>query len=157
MPTAKRPRSSLESTSTTSTKQATVSVKSLRPPKFNVTVSASYADTVFTLKEKIASEAKISGSVKLLLKGKVISDTKAVEEIVDEQGKASLMAMVTAAEETPAEQIASAPLPEPAAIDLEINADVWGAIESTLVGKFGDAKAKLVMERLQKGYTLAKN
>ncbi|KAK7202523.1 hypothetical protein BZA70DRAFT_96749 [Myxozyma melibiosi] len=156
MPNPKRRKA--DTATASDSKQATITIKSLRAPKFNVTVSASYTDTIFTLKTKVSAEAKISCTVKLINKGKVVPDTKTVSEIVDGEGKAALMAMVSAVEEGAAESTSAAEkaaTPEPMqdvkteADSLDIGEDVWTAIEATLVDKLSEAKGKRVLKRLR--------
>ncbi|KAK9234695.1 hypothetical protein V1525DRAFT_349730, partial [Lipomyces kononenkoae] len=95
-------------------------------------------------------------ALKILAKGKVLPDTRTVEEVVDEQGKATLMVMI-ASGATPA-PAAPAAVAEETKVEIEgmITDDVWTAIKDAVVGKLGEVNGHKVMDRIKRGYDLAK-
>ncbi|KAK9460624.1 uncharacterized protein V1516DRAFT_652772 [Lipomyces oligophaga] len=139
---------------------ASITVKSLRPPKFSIQVEMPVTETIFSLKTQVAADAHISiESLKLLSKGKVISDARSIEDIVDQDGKASLMAMVSAGQTDQSLSNAAegnAKSKTTSETDTEIDETVWGTIATALVAKVGKTKGDRVLERLRKGYTLAR-
>jgi len=72
---------------------ATIVVKSLRPPAINlVFTDLPLTTTIYTLRSKISEKSGLK-NVKLLIKGKVLSDGKAVCDIVDDSRKATIHIM----------------------------------------------------------------
>ncbi|KAK9364657.1 hypothetical protein V1509DRAFT_635664 [Lipomyces kononenkoae] len=145
----------------TSVPTGSLTMKSLRPPHFSISIVAPYNDIILSIKNKVADETGLPiSALKILAKGKVLSDTRTVEEIVDEQGQATLMVMIAAG---------ATPAPAPAAvaeetkaeieameIDDDISDDVWTVIEDAVVGKLGEVKGHKLMDRIRRGYDLTK-
>ncbi|KAK9236693.1 hypothetical protein V1525DRAFT_378867 [Lipomyces kononenkoae] len=153
-PKARKVKSGLQSIPTGS-----LTVKSLRPPHFSISIAAPYNDIILSIKTKVAEETRLPiSALKILAKGKVLPDTRTVEEIVDDQGTASLMVMV-AAGATPApgpEVVAEETKMEAMEIDDDVTDDVWTVIEAAVVGKLGEVKGHQVMDRIRRGYDLTK-
>ncbi|KAK9450795.1 uncharacterized protein V1518DRAFT_411732 [Limtongia smithiae] len=161
MPTPKRKRTPATAI------LASITVKSLRPPHFSFTLDDTpYTDTVLLLKSRISEKTDFpAAALKLLLKGKVLPDTKTVEGIVDADGKASLVVMTSGSPITPVVAAASAAgsaapaevpasKPEEAVLDDTIDESTWDTISAALMSKLGDAKATKVLDRLRRGYAL---
>ncbi|KAK9323862.1 hypothetical protein V1517DRAFT_319124 [Lipomyces orientalis] len=157
LPHMRYPKQRKLKSQTESIPTASLTIKSLRPPHFSATLDAPYSDTILSLKTEVVEETGLPFSaLKLLVKGKVLPDTRTVGEIVDDKGKATIMVLVaagtipapaTAAEAAKAEA-------EEMEIDDDITDDVWSVIEAAVVGKLGEIKGRKVMERIRKGYDL---
>ncbi|OLL24857.1 hypothetical protein NEOLI_002854 [Neolecta irregularis DAH-3] len=72
---------------------ATIVVRSLRPPVVNLTFTdLPLTTTIYTLRSKISEKSGLQ-NVKLLIKGKVLNDGKAVSDIVDDSRMATIHIM----------------------------------------------------------------
>lgn len=154
-----------------------VTIKSLRAPhKFTAVVAVAGSETVYRLKTELLKSTALPASVadarivpadiKLLKKGKVVSDSKTVGEAAEGDASLSLVAMV-AAEGT---GVAPAPAPvveTPSAEESkdvvmttengnkdDISEAVWDAIASVVSSRVGAAQASAVVTRLKRGWEL---
>ncbi|KAK9353163.1 hypothetical protein V1523DRAFT_411965 [Lipomyces doorenjongii] len=157
LPKAKKPKSE-----TTSTPAASLTIKSLRPPHFSVSVDAAYNDIVLSIKTKVAEDTRLPiSALKLLAKGKVLPDTRTVGEIVGGQGKATIMVMVAAGATPAPAAVAEESNTEEMEIDNDVadddvNGALWTMIEAAVVGNLGEVKGQKVMDRIKRGYELTK-
>jgi hypothetical protein len=161
-PKSKKPKSE-----TTSTLAASLTIKSLRPPHFSISVDAAYNDIILSIKTKVVEETRLPiSALKFLAKGKVLPDTRTVGEIVDDQGKATIMVMVAAgatpapapvAEETKTEEMEiDDDVADDDVADDDVTDAVWSMIETVVVGDLGERKGQKVMDRIKRGYELTK-
>ncbi|KAK9390131.1 hypothetical protein V1515DRAFT_593038 [Lipomyces mesembrius] len=154
LPHMRLPKAKKQKSETTSTPAASLTIKSLRPPHFSISLDAAYNDIILSIKAKVAEDTRLPiSALKFLSKGKVLPDTRTVGEIVDDQGKATIMVMV-----------ATGATPSPAAVaeesKMEIDDDVtdalWTVVEAAVVGNLGEVKGQKVMDRIKRGYELTK-
>lgn len=171
--------SSPSSTAASGGSQISIVVKSLKQPfKFSTTLSVSPSDTIYQVKNLLISkESSLNpsgaespsiispSSIKLLKKGKVVSDSKTVEDLISAEGEElSFVAMISATKEqisalsnsgssTPT--LAEKPAPSPATQESDdLPSSVWDAIQSVVSSRVGSKKSVEVMERLRKGWEL---
>ncbi|KAK9465478.1 hypothetical protein V1512DRAFT_241882 [Lipomyces arxii] len=139
---------------------ASLSIKSIRAPKFAISVNAPYTDTMLNIKSKIATETGIAlNGLKLLVKGKVLPDTRSVREIVDENGAAAIMVMVTPTTAPTSEMAPTQTIDvneENRDIEKEIDEDTWLAIEHLVREKLGTVQGAKSFAKLKQGYLQSK-
>ena len=148
-----------------------LTLKSVRNPKFALEHAFAKSDTVLAAKELLVSEGKAVqlGQLKLLLKGKVLHDNLLLSELgVD---KAVVNVMISApkpGEEAPVATEKTAKTPAVAApqddepvqesiADAENAVVPWDDIEALLKSKLTrPSEANFVFDRLKRGWDLAK-
>ncbi|CDO91863.1 unnamed protein product [Kluyveromyces dobzhanskii CBS 2104] len=143
----------------------TLTIKSIKPPKFSVSKTFESTQTVGQIKEFLVeteSEIHTTSQVRLLLKGKVLHDAQLISDF--NQDKVALMAMVSKAEK-PVEP-APEPISEPMDVDLEDpQLDLasqtgivlpWDKIKAVLENSLDAAAAATALERLKTGWELSK-
>ncbi|CDR47111.1 CYFA0S28e01002g1_1 [Cyberlindnera fabianii] len=99
-------KKSLNSTQTSSNVYK-FTIKSIKAPKFNVTLDAASTDTIYQLKTKLCTTADLKGyepsSIKLLLKGKVLQDGSLVSDVTSSsEEELKVTALIGAKPEAPA-------------------------------------------------------
>lgn len=134
--------------------------KSIKPPKFNVSLEVKSTETIYQVKSQLSKEIGLGNlepsNIKLLLKGKVISDASLVHEIASESGEdIKFTAIVSSVEatqtSTPSSQSQSGPPPQSNDESLQLPwADIKGVLESNGID------SSFAIARLQKGWELAK-
>lgn len=126
--------------------------KSIKPPKFNVTLSASSTDTVYQVKSELAKHADLTNvepsQIKLLLKGKVIQDASLLSDIADSGEEIKFTVIVSAPIAQASEELTQSATPLPVQrIELP-----WAEIKALLASKGVDSAAAIA--RLQHGWEL---
>lgn len=160
--------------------QISISVKSLKQPfKFSTTLSVSPTDTIYQVKNLLISKeptlnssgeespsAIPPSSIKLLKKGKVVSDSKTVGDLITAEGEQlAFVAMISATKEqisslnssrsdTPASTENPAPESSSTQESDDLPSSVWDAIQSVVASRVGSKKSLEVIERLRKGWEL---
>ncbi|KAK6361742.1 hypothetical protein TWF730_005456 [Orbilia blumenaviensis] len=97
---------------------ATVHLKTLRPPQFiNESLeSHPLSSTIQSIKSVIESKTGVpSDKLRLMIKGKILGDSKTLSEVVEDGGEVTISVMVTGGYTIPTAG-ASAPLPDTAAV-----------------------------------------
>ncbi|VVT53785.1 uncharacterized protein SAPINGB_P003748 [Magnusiomyces paraingens] len=161
----------------------TITVKSLRAPhKFTATVTAAPTDSLFRVKEQLLADPAVAATavdarvcaadVRLLKRGKVVSDAHSVGEVSEGLGEVSLVAVLPAEgtaelkekEEEQEEQVKGE---EEKGEDIKENEKVgtgdddnlpetvWEAVASVVASRVGAGKAGEVVARLKRGWVLA--
>lgn len=158
----------------------TVTVKSIKAPKFTAKYESqddqalTSTSTILDLKARLVADQKAQGvaiteaAIRLLVKGKVMPDSKQLGEVAgsDDVSELSFMAMVSAvapADAAPPSTTAAAadaeksPVPEAdadpeAEAPVELSAQVWAEIGQVLGKNLGGAKAAEALLRLKKGW-----
>ncbi|ODQ77093.1 hypothetical protein BABINDRAFT_163826 [Babjeviella inositovora NRRL Y-12698] len=159
---AKKPKLSK---STEDDKVVNLTIKSIKPPKFNQIISASTSTTIYTIKEQLIAEAEeLAGTqveqLKFLIKGKVIADSTVLDALATDTNKLSFMCMIgkpTTGLVPAAETVAHE---EPELIVEEtvtsLTEDQWMAIHATVLKSYSVNQADAVVLRLKLGWELAK-
>ncbi|KAK9328864.1 hypothetical protein V1520DRAFT_344945 [Lipomyces starkeyi] len=162
LPHMRFPKSKKPKSESTSTPAASLTIKSLRPPHFSISVDAAYNDIILSIKTKVVEETRLPiSALKFLAKGKVLPDTRTVGEIVDDHGKATIMVMVAAGATPAPATVAEETKTEEMEIDDDVADDgitdaVWSMIETAVFGNLGESKGQKVMDRIKRGYELTK-
>ena len=154
LPIAKKSDSSKHSAISNATLHDCV-FKSIKEPKFNVTLQVKSTDTIYQVKTDLCKSVQADvgslepSQIKLLLKGKVIHDSSLISDIAqDDSSEVKFTAIVGTPSTTPAQ--VSTPEPEEST---EV-AIPWNEIEQLLKSKGIDSKA--IIQRLQDGWELTK-
>lgn len=132
----------------------TLTLKSVRPPKFSLECQFSGKDTVLQVKQRLVEEGKAQGTenLKLLLKGKVLHDSELLSGLTSDVATINVMISKTAQPATPPPTAQPEVTPEPSAIQMP-----WNEIEKILNSNLTDpAEAQNALDRLKKGWELAK-
>lgn len=176
------------SSSSSSEPSINVNIKSLKLPfKFSVTISIAGSETVYSLKNKLiqtqlkssslssSSEGKeetiiTPGNIKLLKKGKVISDSKTIVEILDSPSSSTeksttevnLVAMVSVTSTGTNSSIVndnnntntSTSASTSNNNNSELSENIWEAIQSVVSSRLGSSESSKIVKRLRKGWDL---
>ncbi|SCW04582.1 LAFE_0H16732g1_1 [Lachancea fermentati] len=137
--------------------EVSITLKSVRPPKFVHTKSFSKIDTVHVVKEFLVDQEDSlsdTSQLKLLLKGKVLHDSVLLSDLKTD--KADLTVMVSKAlkvADASSSDSHSPPIqPSISAETLEVP---WEDIQKLLDNKLeSEARSREVFERLRRGWTL---
>ncbi|KAK9455907.1 hypothetical protein V1511DRAFT_499019 [Dipodascopsis uninucleata] len=156
----KKRRSEVKSAGDQEVKTVSVTVKSLRAPKFVLNFpEVSYTDTISALKSSVSKESGIpEGAIKLLIGGKVQKDITTIQELANDKSDISFMAMVSK-DSSFSPDIPGTPTSAAVATgtsSLELSDDIWADIASVVDKHMGRDSREKVLERLKKGYELAK-
>jgi hypothetical protein len=147
LPVTKNPQS--ENRTATDVK---CTVKSIKPPRFNLSQTSKSTDTVYHLKCQLCKSQELSGfepsQIKLLVKGKVIQDASFLGDLV-ENGDLKLTAIVSASDSK-----ASTMQPVEPAVQSVEPVLPWSEIRVLLESKGLDANSAIT--RLQRGWELTK-
>ncbi|QLL33304.1 hypothetical protein HG536_0E02150 [Torulaspora globosa] len=132
----------------------TLTLKSVRAPKFSVECQFTCKDTVLQVKQRLVEEGKAQGTedLKLLLKGKVLHDSELLSSLTSDAATINVMISKTA-------QTATSPPPAHPGLTSETPASgmPWNEIENVLSSRFPDSKeAQKALDRLKRGWELAK-
>lgn len=137
----------------------TITLKSIKAPKFNIKDEFDSNLTIFQLKQVVLNkvpEIKQIGQLKILLKGKVLHDTSNLQAILSETENATFTVMISApkVEETPTDIDQM----DMDITDVEQPKEVipWNEILQVLQKKNSLEKSNELLERLKKGWELAK-
>ncbi|KAK9479593.1 hypothetical protein V1514DRAFT_327643 [Lipomyces japonicus] len=151
-------------------KATLITVKSLRPPKFALEFAnqVAFTDTILSVKSLVSEQAGVPvAGLKFLIKGKVVPDTKSVEEIVDDEGNAAIMVMVTAstAAVTTTSSSSSSDTAQSTSgtagdksvaaekeHEVEIDDQLWGKIAGAIVSSKGEQVGNLLVSKLKRAY-----
>ncbi|AJT72809.1 AHL_G0048450.mRNA.1.CDS.1 [Saccharomyces cerevisiae] len=137
-----------------------LTLKKIQAPKFSIEHDFSPSDTILQIKQHLISEEKAShiSEIKLLLKGKVLHDNLFLSDLKVTPANSTITVMIkpnpTISKEPEAEKSTNSPAPAP---PQELTVP-WDDIEALLKNNFesDQAAVRQVMERLQKGWSLAK-
>lgn len=138
-----------------------LTLKSIRNPKFTVSKQFAKTETVLQIKQFLVEDGKVEQieQLKLLLKGKVLHDNILLLELNVDEAVVNVMVSAPKPNSKPvdeAEIIETEPSQESIA-DLENLNVPWNDIESLLREKFPNIEeANYAIERLQKGWNLTK-
>lgn len=173
LPNAKRPLNHLEqagvevgagsssqknsSESSNVNKLIKVGVKSIKPPRFNTEIECPIKNTIHEVKQQLIESENLAGlqptEIKLLLKGKVISDSTLLDSLITDELDIKFTAMInkSAASQSaaPAEQTPVPETPSGSATSIP-----WEDILKLLQEKNISNPAE-VIDRLKKGWNLA--
>lgn len=138
-----------------------VNLKSIKPPKFTTTMECKTSDTVYSIKEKLTKidEVKDShlelSSFRLLVKGRVATDSKLISEIVPE-GETSVNLTVMIKKKEEGEQDTPKPSsnsPDPdVPFELEKHDDTWNDIKNILTNRLGQSDGDRIYEKMRLKY-----
>lgn len=135
-----------------------LNLKSVRPPKFNITDKFSGNATVFTVKQRIVQEGHCRHveSIKLLLKGKVLQDNTILSDLGITSAAVTVMIAKEAAEtsaNTTADASTATPTSQPTPASVP-----WEDIQTLLKQKISNGEeAAAMFDQLQRGWELAKD
>jgi hypothetical protein len=128
-------------------------VKSIKPPRFNLSQTSKSTDTVYHLKCQLCKSQELSGvepsQIKFLVKGKVIQDASFLGDLVENGEDLKLTAIVSAGD---SKATTMQPV-EPAVQSVEPVLP-WSEIKVLLESKGLDASSAVT--RLQRGWELTK-
>ncbi|CAI4050799.1 Mdy2p SKDI_15G0480 [Saccharomyces kudriavzevii IFO 1802] len=139
-----------------------LTLKKIQAPKFSIEHDFCPSDTVLQIKQHLIDEEKAShvSEIKLLLKGKVLHDNLFLSDLKIGPANSTITVMTkpnpTVAKES--EVTKPTPSPSPASAPVQELTVPWDDIEALLNDKFKNNQpaAELIMERLQKGWSLTK-
>lgn len=134
-----------------------LTLKSVRPPKFNLTEQFGGNDTVFSIKQRIVQEGHCHHveSVKLLLKGKVLHDNNILADLGVANAAVTVM---IAKEEVGSHTNAESEAPEKSIQGEQTPTVPWDDIYTLLRQKLPNgAEANTMFDHLQRGWELAKD
>ncbi|SMN22467.1 similar to Saccharomyces cerevisiae YOL111C MDY2 Protein with a role in insertion of tail-anchored proteins into the ER membrane [Maudiozyma saulgeensis] len=144
--------------------EVSVTLKSIRNPKFVLTQSFQTNDTILQIKQYLLEEKKVEqlGQLKLLLKGKVLHDNILLLEL-DPSSDIVINVMIsppkpttTTTTDAPQKVEDNEPVQESIS-DLENITLPWNDIETLLNSKLNNPEeVNFAMDKLKKGWTLAK-
>lgn len=120
-----------------------VTVKSIKAPKFNEQFELAKTDIVLDVREKLN---KYGSSIKLLVKGKVIPESRSLQEVAGDSTEIAFMAMVSG------EPLASKPEPTPTPDTRSTETSTaipWEQIEQLLISHMGQERAAPVLEKFK--------
>lgn len=139
-----------------SNRTVSLTLKSIRPPKFSIDQKFSVNDTVYQVKEHLVREGKALQiqQLRLLLKGKVLHDSELLSDAVPEAAIITVMISKPAAPEIDGAGSKSLPTPAEETKDMEIP---WIEIEKALKSKLKTSEQVAeVLDRLKRGYDMLK-
>lgn len=150
-------------TTSSSSNKVKLTLKSVRPPKFSIEHEFNEEETILQVKEFIKEQEqtiKQLGQLKLLIKGKVLHDSTLLVDLPVKQDNVVVNVMISKPvvqeemdpEDIPLEQTPIVPEPEPRQSIIP-----WDDIKQVLKSKYpSEEESNKVLERLQKGWELAK-
>lgn len=132
----------------------TLTLKSIRPPKFSVDYQFPRNDTVYQVKQQLveAGKAEQPEQLKLLLKGKVLHDSELLSDFVVETATITVMLSKSVSAESSSN---ATPVPD---VPVETNLQIpWKDIEKTLSSNLATPKEVAnALDRLKRGWDLTK-
>ncbi|QHS76016.1 Mdy2p [Saccharomyces paradoxus] len=139
-----------------------LTLKKIQAPKFSIEHDFSPSDTILQIKQHLMNEEKASrlSEIKLLLKGKVLHDNLFLSDLKITSANSTITVMIkpnpTISKESEAAKPTSSPAPT-SATPQELVVP-WDEIETLLKDNFKNDQSavKQIMDRLQKGWSLAK-
>lgn len=158
MPVAKLKKSKVTADSKIT---ATISLKSIRTPKFSTSVNnIPLTSTILSVKEALLSDKSLGlpaeltpASLKFLVKGKVVTDSKLVESVVsdDENGHKSASFTVMISTPSPVAEAEAEPEPEPSpeSVPSYLQPAVWEPLVQELAKSISDSEAKELVAACQ--------
>lgn len=128
-----------------------VTLKSIKTPKFTTTLECKSSDTIHSVKEKLGETEHVKGyapsSFRFLIKGKVVSDTKLLNELSEDGSDLNFTVMVKKQDDT------STPEPEPqAVVDLKKDDPAWSDIKQVLIKRLGEADGARIYTSMHSKY-----
>lgn len=132
----------------------TLTLKSIRAPKFSLDHQFSRNDTVYQVKQQLidAGKAEQPEQLKLLLKGKVLHDSELLSDVVADTATITVMFSKSVSAESSSNASPAADVP--VGTDLKIP---WKEIEKTLSVNLATPKEVAdAIDRLKRGWDLAK-
>lgn len=159
LPNLPNPKKQLNSSNESLEQAIEVTFKSIKPPRFNVSMKTSSSNTIFEVKTALVKNQQDTlhsidpSQIKLLVKGKVIQDSVLLSSIIngDEQVTFTVMINKDASRtSTPPSATESSSI-SPATSDIPLP---WDEIKELLQQKGIDATK--VVARLQQGWELTK-
>ncbi|KAK9470225.1 uncharacterized protein V1510DRAFT_408596 [Dipodascopsis tothii] len=140
----------------------TIGFKSLRPPQFNEEItSLQPSDTVLAAKRMLIASLGLDydlTSIRLLLKGKVVPDSRLLKEVVGPSGKCQFMVMMPSSRGSsqPATPSVSSHITSKDGYSVPekviLSDAVWSEISSVLEKHLEADEVKAALERLQRGF-----
>jgi hypothetical protein len=130
-----------------------VALKSIRNPKFSVALEdIQTSDSILMVKERLLGDPdgpladmnyQVS-NIKFLVSGKVISDSRSLEDVAGEEPLVSFTVLLTQPSDEP--EIA------PPSNNLEINENLWADIKGVIVKRLGESQGEKVYTRLKSSW-----
>lgn len=155
MPNPKRAR---ERKVTSTERLVKVNLKSIRSPKFSVSVdNVAVSNNILMVKEQLLGDpdgplADTNYQVtnlRFLIKGKVISDATSLEDVIgQDESELSFTVMLTQPPEPPSPEGEESPVPQ----TLEINESLWADIRGVIVKRLGEAQGEKVFVKLRSSW-----
>lgn len=135
-------------------RKVTLTLKSVRAPKFCVECQFNSKETVLQVKQRLVEEGKAPGTeeLKLLLKGKVLHDSELLSSLTSDTATINVMVSKTTQTATPP------PSADPTVTSKSPASEMpWNEIENVLSSRFPDPKeTQKALDRLKRGWELAK-
>lgn len=127
----------------------TVNLKSIKPPKFNLSKVVSASDTVYALKKELLSDSSTGltdahsvDDIRLLIKGKVITNSKVLNDLVTD-GSINFTVMVAAPK--PKEDAE----PEPELPSATVSEKSWAEIGEILTRDLGPVEGQNALQKFK--------
>lgn len=154
MPVAKLKKSKVTADSKIT---ATISLKSIRAPKFSTSVNnIPLTSTILSVKEALLSDKSLGlpaeltpASLKFLVKGKVVTDSKLVESVVSDDENGHKSASFTVMISTPSPVAEAEPEPSPESVPSYLQPAVWEPLVQELAKSISDSEAKELVAACQ--------
>jgi hypothetical protein len=130
-----------------------IALKSIRNPKFSVALEdIQTSDSILMVKERLLGDpdgplADMNyhvSNIKFLVGGKVISDSRSLEDVAGEEPLVSFTVLLTQPSDEP--EIA------PPSNNLEINENLWADIKGVIVKRLGESQGEKVYTRLKSSW-----
>lgn len=153
MPVAKLKKSKISSDPKIT---ATISLKSIRTPKFSTQITnIPLTNTILTVKEALLKDKDLGlpaeltpASLKFLIKGKVVTDSKLVESVVSDDENGHKFASFTVMISAPS-SVAESPSLDPESIPSYLQPGIWEPLLRELSNTVSKSEAKELVAACQ--------